>query len=69
MSSLSLEISGMSCGHCVRAVESALKQADGVSVQSVAIGSATIEFDPTKTSAEQIAVLLKEEGYPVLATR
>ena len=69
MSSLSLEISGMSCGHCVRAVESALKQADGVSVQSVAIGSATVEFDPTKTSAEQIAVLLKEEGYPVLAAR
>jgi copper chaperone CopZ len=69
MSTLSLEIGGMSCGHCVRAVENALKHVDGVAVQNVAIGSATLEFDPAKTSAELIAKLVEAEGYAVLAAR
>jgi copper chaperone len=69
MQKLSLEIGGMSCGHCVRGVDGALKQVDGVTVENVAIGSATLEFDPARTSAEAIAKAVEEEGYKVLATR
>lgn len=57
-----LKINGMSCGHCVKSVESALKQVPGVqSVQvDLAGGKATVQGD-----ADQGALVsaVKEEGY------
>ena len=63
MDTLKLEIDGMSCGHCVRAVTEALQKVDGVSVKSVEIGSATVEFDPGATSPDAIADAMRDEGY------
>jgi copper chaperone len=63
------EISGMSCGHCVKAVDKALQQTAGVTVEQVAIGSATVSFDETATTAEVIAQVIDAAGYPVTATR
>jgi copper chaperone len=69
MQRATFDISGMSCGHCVKAVDKALQQADGVTVEQVAIGSATVAFDEQKTSAEAIAAVIDDAGYPVTATR
>lgn len=69
MQQLTLEIGGMSCGHCVKAVNTALATIDGVTIEQVAIGSATLTFDPARTAAEQIAQAIEDEGYQVLATR
>lgn len=69
MQQLALEIGGMSCGHCVKAVNTTLAGIDGVTIEQVAIGSATLSFDPARTSAEQIAQAIKDEGYQVLAAR
>jgi copper chaperone len=69
MQHATFEISGMSCGHCVKAVDKALQQTAGVSVDAVAIGSATVSFDPAQTTAQQIAQAIDEAGYPVTATR
>lgn len=69
MSQATFEISGMSCGHCVKAVDKALQQTDGVTVQNVAIGSATVEFDPSKVDAAKIAQIIDDAGYQVTATR
>jgi copper chaperone len=69
MQHATFEISGMSCGHCVKAVDKALQQAAGVTVEQVAIGSATVAFDPQTTSAEAIAALIDDAGYQVLSTR
>ncbi len=63
MSTLKLEIDGMSCGHCVHAVTEALKRVDGVDVKAVEIGAATVEFDPARTTAEAIADAVRDEGY------
>ncbi|MEL6610851.1 MAG: cation transporter [Bacteroidota bacterium] len=60
-----LHIDGMTCAHCIRAVESALTNRDGVEVESVEVGSATIHFDPAKTSLTELAALIEEEGYAV----
>lgn len=68
MENLTLTIGGMSCGHCVRAVEQALQQADGVALGSVAVGSATLQFDPAKTTPAAISAAVEEEGYKVLST-
>jgi copper chaperone CopZ len=60
-----LSISGMSCGHCVRAVEEALKALDGVAVQSVAIGSAVVEAPDDEVVRSRMREAIDEEGYEV----
>lgn len=68
MQKATFEISGMSCGHCVKAVDKALQQLAGVTVDHVAIGSATVSFDDTQTDAHRIAQVIDDAGYPVVAT-
>lgn len=69
MQKATFEISGMSCGHCVKAVDKALQQTAGVTVEQVAIGSATVAFDEAATTAEAIAKVIDDAGYQVLGTR
>ena len=68
MDRIKLKIDGMSCGHCINAVDKALKSVDGVQVEQVAIGSATVSYDPTATSAEKITRAIEDEGYTVAGT-
>lgn len=68
MDRITMKIDGMSCGHCVSAVDKALKNLDGVKVESVGIGNATVSYDPAAVSAEQIADAVTDEGYAVLET-
>lgn len=68
MQSLKLDITGMSCGHCVKAVEKALSALDGVKAESVVIGSATVSFDPALISAQKVADAVTDAGYTVTAT-
>jgi copper chaperone CopZ len=63
MSHTTLKIDGMSCGHCVTAVKKALEGLDGVTVESVAIGSATVEYDPAVVSPEKIVGAVSDAGY------
>lgn len=65
MTQLTMQIGGMSCGHCVGAVTKALKELAGVAVEQVAIGSATVTYDPTTISVDAITKAVEEEGYPV----
>lgn len=69
MERVTLDIDGMSCGHCVRSVDSALKELAGVAVETVRIGQATVTFDPATTSTAQIAQAIADEGYSVRAAR
>ena len=68
MERLTMKIDGMSCGNCVAHVTKALKTLDGVTLEQVSIGSATVSFDPNATSAERIASVIEDEGYGVAAT-
>ncbi len=65
MATLELEISGMSCGHCVSAVKNALQELDGVDVKKVEIGSATVDYDPARSSPVAIEGAIEEAGYQV----
>jgi copper chaperone len=42
---LNLAIEGMHCGACVRRVRSALQGVQGVTVNSIEVGSAKVAFD------------------------
>lgn len=63
MEPLKLTIEGMSCEHCVRAVKNRLAATPGVAVEDVAIGSATLRYDPSKTNVDQIEDIIADEGY------
>ncbi len=62
---ITLKISGMSCEHCVRAVDQALKQVPGVeAVKEVSLerGEAQIAGQP---QIEQLLEAVRAEGYEV----
>jgi copper chaperone len=63
MENLTLHIEGMSCGHCLNAVNKALATLDGVDVESVKIGRAELRFDPARIDAARIAAAISDEGY------
>ena len=67
MSKLELDIQGMSCGHCVAAVSEALRELDGVSVEAVRIGSASIDYEPQVVSPDQIVSAVEDAGYSAAA--
>ena len=68
MDRMTMKIDGMTCGHCVKAVDKALRAVDGVAVENVAIGSAIVSFDPTAVSEARITEAVSDEGYAVLST-
>jgi copper chaperone len=63
MERLTLNISGMSCGHCVGRVRAALESTAGVRVEGVEIGSATVMYDPAKVTIPAIAEAVTNAGY------
>ncbi|HAY36385.1 MAG: heavy-metal-associated domain-containing protein [Bacteroidetes Order II. Incertae sedis bacterium] len=60
-----LTLDGMSCGHCVKAVEEALARVENIQVESVEIGRAIIASDNMMAVQAQISEELEEEGYPL----
>ena len=68
MNRTTLKIDGMTCGHCVAAVRKALQEMDGVEVEQVAIGTATVAYDASRTSADAIANAVTDSGYTAVTT-
>lgn len=65
MEKLRMNISGMTCGHCVGAVSQALKQLEGVEVEQVRVGTAEVAYDPNRVSPDQMAEAIEDAGYQV----
>jgi len=68
MDKLTMQITGMTCGHCVAGVTRALKGLPGVTVDQVAIGTASVAYDAAATTPADITKAVEEEGYHVVST-
>lgn len=68
MRALEITVTGMSCGHCVRAVTEALTELEGVRVERVAVGAAAVSYDPGTTSPERIVDAVEAAGYAARPT-
>ena len=68
MTKQTLEIGGMTCGHCLRSVQQALNSLEGVTLDELRIGRAQVTFDEAKVSADAVAEAVRDAGYEVLAT-
>jgi copper chaperone CopZ len=67
MGQLTIEIKGMSCGHCLNAVRQALAQAPGVQVESLHLGRAIVSYDPAVTGPAEIESAIERAGYAATA--
>ena len=69
MESVTISVSGMTCGHCVSAVQKALATVPGLTVDEVAIGSARVTLDPALTSLAVAEAAIEAAGYDVVKGR
>jgi copper chaperone CopZ len=67
MRSLTLHIDGMSCGHCLNAVNRALAALPGVEVDSVRIGRAELRYDERTLEPARIEAAVADAGYRATA--
>jgi copper chaperone len=69
MDNITLNVSGMSCEHCVKAVNNALSAIAGVKDIRVSLKDGKVSFshDPAKAPLDTIKAAITEEGYEVQA--
>ena len=67
MQTVTLGISGMTCGGCVRSVTNVLTALDGVAKADVSLEkrSAVVDYDPGKVGLEQLKRSVVEAGFEV----
>ena len=60
-----IKIDGMTCGGCVASVHSATTDIDGLLTLSIELADnqATVTFDDSATSAEEIAAAIDDAGF------
>lgn len=67
MKTQNIEINGMTCGHCIMSVKKELNKIEGVSINSVRIGSAEIVIDEAKVSENKLREAVQEAGYSIVS--
>lgn len=67
MEKVTLNVKGMSCNHCVKAVEGSVGALNGVSSVKVDLKDAkvNVEFNPNEVSLNQIKETIDDQGYDV----
>lgn len=67
MEKVTLKVSGMSCGHCVKAVEGSVGELAGVSTVKVNLneGTVDVEFNASEVSLDAIKETIDDQGYDV----
>jgi copper chaperone len=68
METVTLKVEGMSCQHCVNAVEGSVGKLEGVSTVKVDLdrGTVNIDFDPEKVTKDKMKDTIEDQGYDVL---
>ncbi len=67
METTTLNISGMTCGGCVRSVGTVLKALDGVAKAEVSLdkANAVVDYDPDKVGLDQLKRSVEEAGFEI----
>ena len=65
METVTLNVKGMTCGHCVMAVKKSLEAVEGVLSTEVTLAPprAVVTYDPSRASIERLTNATAEEGY------
>lgn len=65
MANVTLKVNGMSCGHCVNAVEGALKDIGAKGTVNLAQGTVDIQYEESNVTAADLKEAIEEQGYDV----
>ena len=65
MQKLDIAVTGMSCGHCEKAVVNALEDIGVKATASHSDNIVTVEFEPEKITLDAIKEEIKDVGYTV----
>lgn len=67
MTTTTLSVPDISCGHCKTSIESALDGVAGVTGATVEIEARTVdvEFDPAAVDMDDIVAAIERQGYEV----
>ena len=67
MQTVTLGISGMTCGGCVKSLTNVLAALDGVAKADVSLekACAVVDYDPAKVGLEQFKRSVEEAGFEV----
>lgn len=67
MENVVLNVQGMSCGNCVKAVESSVGELQGINEVKVDLGAAqvAVTFDASQVTIETIKEVIEEQGFDV----
>ncbi len=68
MEKVTLHVSGMSCGHCVKAIEGSVGNLQGVDKVTVDLtnGKVDVEYNSSDLSLEAIKETIEDQGYEVV---
>ena len=67
MRQITFHVDGMSCGHCLNAINQALAAVPGVEIESVRIGRADVRYDEGRTDPDAIIRAIADAGYTASA--
>jgi len=67
MENVLLNVSGMSCGHCVKAIEGSVGELQGINSVKVNLESGTVNvsFNPSEVTLATIKETIDDQGYDV----
>lgn len=67
MENVTLNVSGMSCGHCVNSIEGSVGKLAGVNEVKVHLesGKVDVAFDQEKLTLSKIKETIDDQGYDV----
>lgn len=60
------QVEGMSCNHCVKAIEGALEKVNVKAKVDLTGKSVSVEFDESKITLTQIKEVVEDQGYDVV---
>lgn len=66
---ITLQVNGMTCDHCERAVKGALEDLNGIQGSEVDVnsGRVVVMYDDSLVSKEDMKKAIEEQGYEVVA--
>lgn len=67
MENVTLTVTGMSCGHCVKAIEGSVGELNGVQSVNVHLdsGKVDVSYDSSEVTLDTIKETIDDQGYDV----
>lgn len=66
MAQITLRVEGMSCGHCVKSVESALQNIGAKGTVDLEAKIVAVEYDDSKLDEAALKLAIEDQGYDVV---